>query len=399
MQTPTLKRIQSVDTFRALTMVAMIFVNDFWTLTGIPYWLQHAEADVDFLGVSDVVFPCFLFILGMAIPFAIQNRLAKGDTHPQILVHIISRSVALIIMGLFTVNVPEINEEATGMSKELFKILMVVAFFLVWNLYPIQEPSPKYLFKGLQVLGVGILVYLAFIFKGNSDGKLVGFETKWWGILGLIGWTYLSCAIIYLLAFPKPIVLVISWAIFSFLPIAGHAGWLKTLWPSGPQDWILANGAFHSFAFMGIMATLLLEWFQEKNRKIQIPSVFTIIGIGLIVIGILLHNFFIISKIQATPTWIFLCSGIAFILYASLFFLLDLQDKGRWFQFIRTAGTSTLTCYVLPYVYYSVVSFIPFRLPSFLTSGGVGLIKSFLFSLLIVGIATLLGRLQVKLKI
>jgi predicted acyltransferase len=67
----------------------MIFVNDLWSLTGIPVWLGHARADQDFLGFSDIVFPCFLFIVGMAIPYAIHNRIAKGENHFQILRHIV----------------------------------------------------------------------------------------------------------------------------------------------------------------------------------------------------------------------------------------------------------------------------------------------------------------------
>ncbi|MFC0181070.1 heparan-alpha-glucosaminide N-acetyltransferase domain-containing protein [Pseudarcicella hirudinis] len=96
-----LKRVRSIDVFRALTMLLMIFVNDLWSLSGIPYWLEHAKADEDFLGLADVVFPCFLFILGMAIPFAIQNRIAKGESDPEIVKHIIIRSVALLIMGIY----------------------------------------------------------------------------------------------------------------------------------------------------------------------------------------------------------------------------------------------------------------------------------------------------------
>jgi predicted acyltransferase len=70
-------RINSIDIFRAITMLLMVFVNDFWTLTGIPSWLQHSGATQDFLGFSDIVFPCFLFIVGMSIPYAIMNRIAE----------------------------------------------------------------------------------------------------------------------------------------------------------------------------------------------------------------------------------------------------------------------------------------------------------------------------------
>ena len=70
----TTLRIASIDIFRALTMLLMIFVNDLWTLNNIPEWLGHRPADYDGMGLADVVFPAFLFIVGLSIPFAIKSR-------------------------------------------------------------------------------------------------------------------------------------------------------------------------------------------------------------------------------------------------------------------------------------------------------------------------------------
>ncbi|HEY3388280.1 MAG TPA: DUF5009 domain-containing protein, partial [Prolixibacteraceae bacterium] len=150
-------RIFSIDVFRAITMLLMIFVNDLWSLTGVPPWLEHARADQDFLGFSDIVFPCFLFIVGMSIPYAMRNRIAKGENHFQILRHIALRSLALLVMGIFTVNINELNVEASGLSREGFQILMVAGFFLIWNVYPKSDDWKKYLFIGLQLAGVLIL--------------------------------------------------------------------------------------------------------------------------------------------------------------------------------------------------------------------------------------------------
>ena len=73
-------RINSIDILRALTMILMIFVNDLWSLKNIPAWLGHVEHGVDGIGLADTVFPAFLFIVGMSMPFALQARKQKGDT-------------------------------------------------------------------------------------------------------------------------------------------------------------------------------------------------------------------------------------------------------------------------------------------------------------------------------
>jgi heparan-alpha-glucosaminide N-acetyltransferase len=94
------KRLQSIDVFRAITMLLMVFVNDASSVKGLPAWLGHMGADEDGLGFADTVFPAFLFIAGMSIPFAIRNRISKGATFLQVLFYIASRAFALIVMVL-----------------------------------------------------------------------------------------------------------------------------------------------------------------------------------------------------------------------------------------------------------------------------------------------------------
>src|SRR5438132_3722326 len=110
-------RVASVDILRALTMLLMIFVNDLWSLTNIPGWLEHTQAAEDGMGLADTVFPAFLFITGMSIPLAIAHRRGQGDTNGQILWHILSRGIALLIMGVWLVNGESINQAATGMMR------------------------------------------------------------------------------------------------------------------------------------------------------------------------------------------------------------------------------------------------------------------------------------------
>ena len=76
--TGSIQRDAGIDLLRALTMFGMIFVNDFWKIHDVPRWLEHAKFGEDFLGLADVVFPVFLFVVGMSIPLAIEKRYSKG---------------------------------------------------------------------------------------------------------------------------------------------------------------------------------------------------------------------------------------------------------------------------------------------------------------------------------
>ena len=80
-------RIVSLDILRGLNVALMICVNELAKVKGLPWWTYHAPGKIDAMTYVDMVFPGFLFILGMAIPLALQARIKKGDHIPAILGH------------------------------------------------------------------------------------------------------------------------------------------------------------------------------------------------------------------------------------------------------------------------------------------------------------------------
>lgn len=101
------QRIAAIDVMRALTMFLMLFVNDIPALRGIPHWLGHAGWNEYILGFADTIFPTFLFCVGMSIPFAIGGHLRRGESQFSTLAHILLRSLALIVMGVFIMSAEE----------------------------------------------------------------------------------------------------------------------------------------------------------------------------------------------------------------------------------------------------------------------------------------------------
>ena len=92
-------RVASIDIFRGLTMTLMIFVNELAAVKGLPWWNYHAPAKVDAMTYVDIVFPAFLFILGMTIPIALEHRIRKNPSLPALWLHVILRTIALIVLG------------------------------------------------------------------------------------------------------------------------------------------------------------------------------------------------------------------------------------------------------------------------------------------------------------
>jgi predicted acyltransferase len=69
-----LRRVQPIDAFRGVTILLMLFVNTLNGVRGMPAWLYHTPPKVDGMTFPDGVFPAFLFIVGMSIPFACSSR-------------------------------------------------------------------------------------------------------------------------------------------------------------------------------------------------------------------------------------------------------------------------------------------------------------------------------------
>ena len=73
-------RVASIDIFRGLTILVMIFVNDLAGVKGLPWWTYHLPGNVNGMTYVDMVFPFFLFIVGISLPLAVRHRLSKNGS-------------------------------------------------------------------------------------------------------------------------------------------------------------------------------------------------------------------------------------------------------------------------------------------------------------------------------
>ncbi|QNF34011.1 DUF5009 domain-containing protein [Adhaeribacter swui] len=393
----TAARLASIDILRAITMVLMIFVNDLWSLRDIPAWLEHVPRGVDGLGLADTVFPAFLFIVGMSIPLAIAARKKKGDNTTTLLGHIGARTLALLVMGLFLVNGEYLHTDATGMSRTAWYSLSCLSFILIWNLYPVKvKPVVA---RVLQGLGVVILLALAFVYRGGEGEELSRFSTYWWGILGLIGWSYLASALITLFAGRNYLVIVAAWVLFCGLSMVASAKLI-------PLDSFLnfipnpiLGGTLVAITLGGVITTLLVQHYRQQHKSATLLLVLAGISVGLLGLAFVTRPYWGIAKLGATPAWLFLCSALTILTFMAIYWLTDMRRKAQWFSFIKPAGTDTLLCYLLPYFAYAIVDGLQIDLPAWMLTGGVGLLKSFVFALGCVGVAGLLSRNGVRLKL
>jgi heparan-alpha-glucosaminide N-acetyltransferase len=389
------RRLGSIDIIRALTMYLMVFVNDLWTDKSIPAWLEHTPGKADAMGFADIIFPAFLFIVGLSIPYSQQSRLLCGESKLQIFQHIVLRSIALIVMGFFQMNMENYSNQS--LSRSIWVILVTISFFLIWLDYPKEK---RKLFRWLQISGIAILILMAAVYKGDSPHGIIWMQPHWWGILGLIGWAYFACATISLFGGEKPAILI---AIFIFFVSFNSSVMIDSpVFARTVRDLIknlgLGNASNSSITILGVICAVLYRKFSEKTFKIEV--ILILMAVILFVFGFATRPLWGISKIRATPSWTTICAAISILTFAFLIFLVDKKGKENWFKAIKPAGTSTLTCYLLPYLHEAIfLSIIGIQLPLIIRTGWMGVIKSFVFALIIVLITGWLEKRRLRLKI
>src|SRR5258706_2674355 len=151
-------RIGSIDILRGLTILLMMFVNDLHSVKGAPAWMKHIHpSNTDGMTFVDVVFPAFLFIVGISIPFAIGRRLEREERPAGVWGHILSRVFGLLVIGFFMVNSETISKSGP-LSPPVWELLMYAGVALTWLSLPGKWASRRSNLAALRVVGAALLI-------------------------------------------------------------------------------------------------------------------------------------------------------------------------------------------------------------------------------------------------
>jgi heparan-alpha-glucosaminide N-acetyltransferase len=394
---PSLRRLLSVDLVRGLDVLLMLFVNEMAGVTGTPAFLRHVEPHVDGMTLTDVVFPAFLFITGTSIPLALGARLAAGEPCSRVIRHVAVRSASLIVIGVLMVNAEQGN--APGwLSPAAWNVLMTVAVLLVW-----QAPTERLRRwrPPLIAVGVAALVVLAFLFRSTQATGLIQLRPQWWGILGLIGWSYLVASLVNLAVGKRPLALLAASAFLYGLFFAEAFGVIVRV------PFLSVGSTLGSHAALVTSGSVVTALMKDHRDRGGTPGSFGWYAIGyavlLIAAGWGVHQFrdvhpaFWISKVRATPAWCLISGGATCAAWVILYELVDVKGWRQWPAIFTTAGEMALCAYLLAPLLLSL-----FAMSAALTGGInlygalgdqllVGTIRSAAFAWLVVWIC---GRMR-----
>jgi hypothetical protein len=240
-----------------------------------------------------------------------------------------------------------------------------------------------------------ILLLLALTYRGGTPEEPEWMSPHWWGILGLIGWAYLVCSTVYLLAGERIWIVFTCWIILhalnaqEFVPVAG----------GGKVFRIMVSASNHALVMSGVLATLIYQLLKKYPRKFLFPAVLFLAAAIMIAYGFSVRPFWGISNILATPAWTAVCAGISYGVFAVIYIVTDVFGYRGWASVIMPAGRSTLTCYLVPTLVYPILWPIQQHLPEDLLQGWAGLVKSFLFALLVILLTGVLEKIKIRMKI
>jgi len=399
-------RLLSLDLLRGLVVLLMLFVNQADSVEGASPFLRHAPEDADAVTLADLVLPAFLFMVGMSIPFAVGGR-RKREGLGAAVRHVLERGAALLVMGVLMVNADLAREDGL-LSPAAWGALAVIAAVLAWQARP-GDPAREAGWRAARGVGITLLVALVFLYRGTGTSGLLQIRPHWWGILGIVGWAYLTAALLYLAVGERPAVLLALVAalngLYYFEAPARALGW-----PAIGLGSLVGSQAAVALAgvVLGVMAAAHLRgggsaW-SLAGRGLGLGALLLLAGVGL-------HHArpldpaFHYSKENATPPWGLVSAAATAIAWVALFAAADGAGWRRWPPLLRIAGTNALLTYLLEPLVLALLaaSAAVFGHNPWTwlvgSSTASGLVAAALFACLLARLAGLLVRAGVRLQL
>lgn len=388
-----MQRLASLDAFRGFIILAMIWVNYIAGMPGTSPWLQHTGPQADGISVPDLVFPGFLFIVGVAIPLALRHAAAHG-LDARLFGKLLWRSASLMLAGVVLLNAERYDAASALLPRSWYYLLFYLAMILLWR----QDGADAHARRWPKWLGGALMAGLVLAFPG-------GLQHGWWGILGMIGWAYLACSVAFVLAGGGSAALAGVFAAMLALYLGGTAGALDWL-PAGVREFVSIPQVLGSTAANVMAGVLVGNLFRAGMPHRLRMRQMACMALAFLATGLLLRPYHGINKIHATASYTLVCAAIVLALFIVFYWLVDArradgQPVPRAAAWLLPAGSNALLAYILPDLFEQAAAVL--HLPRFwwpfLESGGAaGLANAAAMTALMLALVALANRAGLKLK-
>lgn len=350
----TKDRLISLDVFRGLTILLMTIVNNpgSWATVFPP--LLHSEWHG--CTPTDLVFPFFIFIMGVAISFAMPTKNYDNETFNKILI----RSLRMFCLGVFFNffgNIQLFGLEGIPLVIGRLFITALVGYALMGNFNS----------KLKTYLAVSIFaIYLILAYSGIEGYQNVRLP----GVLQRIGIIYFIASLLYLKTTQKTQLLIAFgillgyWAIMTLVPAPGFeitnlekgtnlAAWVDSALLKGHM-WAVTNtwdpeGILSTIPSIatGIIGLLIGQLLNSPLLKMEKAKKMAIIGVILICLGLLWNIIFPINKALWTSSYVVYTAGLATLTLAILYYCIDIANYKKGTKLFLVWGVNPMIVFFL----------------------------------------------------
>jgi predicted acyltransferase len=306
-------RMTSLDVFRGITIAGMILVNNPGNWGAIYPPLEHAEWNG--WTPTDLVFPFFLFIVGVSITLALGRRAEQGGPKRDLYLKIVRRTLIIFALGL------------------------VLAGFPRYNLATLRIPGV------LQRISVCYLI-----------ASIIFLNTKWRTQV-MIAAALLVCYWAIMVLIPTPgfgtgnLTLEGNLAAFVDRTLFGQHTWKPLYDPEGLLSTIPAIAT----ALCGVLAG---HWLRSRRSDLEKVSGLFVAGAALIVLGWAWGFWFPINKALWTSSYVLLTAGLALQFLAVCYWVVDISGRRRWATPFIIFGSNALAVYFLAELFARIIDVV-----------------------------------------
>ena len=360
------QRLISLDVFRGITIAGMILVNNpgSWSTVYAP--LLHA----DWHGCTptDWVFPFFLFIVGVAITFALGKRKQRGDDQKAIRWKILRRTLSIFGLGLFLAAFPRFGfqEWYPDLNFTHYLHYILLGLLMISVFYKETLPTDSHLKEQLLPLSLGLtgaMIILGFFLYDFSSLRIPGVLQRIALVYGVVSLLFLRTDWKGLL-FTGIGLLLLYWALMTLVPIPGGVApnleaetnlgaWLDHTLMSGhlwsqskvwdPEGLLSTIPAIVT----GISGALVGVWLKTNRTDYEKTTGLLAVGTILVALGLTWDLVFPINKKIWTSSYVLYTSGVAMLFLGVIYWLVDILGYKRWSKPFVIYGMNALFVYIL----------------------------------------------------
>ncbi len=331
-------RLASVDAFRGFVMLLMMAevlrlrrVAEALPESGVWAFLARQQTHVEWAGATlhDLIQPGFSFLVGVALPFSIANRLARGQGRTAMALHAFGRALVLILLGVFLRSLTRTTTNWT-FEDTLTQIGLGYGFLFLLGFRPVRD---QWIALGVILTGVWAAFALWPLPPVDFDYAQVGVSAEWLAAHGHTGFAA-------------------HWQKGTNLAAAFDTWWLN-LFPR-EQPFVYHPGGYATLSFVPTLGTMILGLLAGNVLKSGLEPAqrlrwLALAGVACLAAGALLGWLGVNPVVKRiwTPSWVLYSGGWCFLLLGTFYKLVDLCGGRRWSFVLVVIGMNSIAAYLI----------------------------------------------------